>query len=451
MKPTKYLGIVGLCSFAVYSEPIHLTGHVYISPDSSLPNAIVTILGTGLKDTTDAEGAYTFDLDYAAVNPRQAKSHAPTISMNHHELRFIVENPAILAVEAFDVHGRLLENFAVRNVSPGNYRYDLTRLSQGSRLLLIRAAIGNQVAFFRALPWMGQPHSSSIPFGPITDGERGLAKAAAVMDTVKFEAGGFVPKTAALTSYDAVVDITLERMTSDLPEFSFFVASKEGLFKLAEAFSGSQKGFGGDLRYGNTGIGSGLKGADQICEALAESSLPGSKAKGWRAFLSATADGNGKQVNAIDRIGQGPWYDRLGRLVAMDKNGLLSTRPAGDPEIIEDLPNEFGVPNHRPDPTLPEVDNHLTMSGSDSLGNLFGATSTCEDWTSTAALPGPRVGMSWPQAGRMPLKNWISEWDQSGCEAGFDLETNTGAGSRSDYSGGKGGGYGGYYCFALIP
>jgi hypothetical protein len=59
--------------------------------------------------------------------------------------------------------------------------------------------------------------------------------------------------------------------------------------------------------------------------------------------------------------------------------------------------------------------------------------------------------MSWPQAGGFPLKNWISEWDQTGCEAGFDLASNTGAGSKNDYSVGKGGGYGGFYCFALIP
>jgi hypothetical protein len=278
-----------------------------------------------------------------------------------------------------------------------------------------------------------------------------LAKRSAVIDSVKFEAGGFAPKTAGLPSYDAEVDASLERMTSDLAEFSFFVTGKEGLYKLAQAFSGSEKGFGGDFRYGNTGLGSGLKGADKICEALAETSLPGSKAKLWRAFLSATADGNGKQVNAIDRIGEGPWYDRLGRLFANDKAGLLSTRPAGSAEIINDLPNEFGVPNHRPDPTLPEVDNHLTLTGSDKLGQLYGPASTCEDWTSTQARPGPRVGMSWPQAGGFPLKNWISEWDQTGCEAGFDLASNTGAGSNNDYSVGKGGGYGGFYCFALIP
>ena len=100
----------------------------------------------------------------------------------------------------------------------------------------------------------------------------------------------------------------------DLPLFSFFVTSLAALRDL----SGSQNGFGGDLRYGETGAGAGLRGADKICAAIAERSMPGSSVKQWRAFLSATDDGSGNQVNAIDRIGEGPWYDRLGRMLAPD-------------------------------------------------------------------------------------------------------------------------------------
>src|SRR6185436_11463029 len=99
---------------------------------------------------------------------------------------------------------------------------------------------------------------------------------------------------------------------ADLPKFSFFVTSLEALQRL----SGSANGFGGDLRYGEA---NGLAGADKICTEIAESSMPGSGAKGWRAFLSAVSGPDGKLVNAIDRIGEGSWYDRIGRSVAMDK------------------------------------------------------------------------------------------------------------------------------------
>ena len=78
--------------------------------------------------------------------------------------------------------------------------------------------------------------------------------------------------------------------------------------------------------------------------------MPGSGAKDWRAFLSVTKGPAGTPIHAIDRIGNGPWYDRRGRLLAMTKADLLYDRPMGaDPAIGNDFPNEDGVPNHAPD------------------------------------------------------------------------------------------------------
>jgi hypothetical protein len=136
-------------------------------------------------------------------------------------------------------------------------------------------------------------------------------------------------------------------------KFSFFVTSYAALQRL----SGSQDGFGGDLRFGETGAGAGLRGADKICAAIAEASMPGAGAKDWRAFLSANDDGTGTPVNAIDRIGSGPWYDRLGRVFGTSIANIAQTRPAdADAAIENDFPNEDGVPNHQPDPlSLPST------------------------------------------------------------------------------------------------
>jgi hypothetical protein len=229
-----------------------------------------------------------------------------------------------------------------------------------------------------------------------------------------------------------------------LDKFSFFVTSMAGLQKLSK----SQNGFGGDLRYGTA---DGLTGADKICTELAESSMPGSSAKQWHAFLSTT------KVNAKDRIGTGPWYDRLGRLVAQDMTGLLKERPDADPAIKQDLPNETGTPNHRPNPNAPEDDNHHTLTGSNGQGTLFSMTATCKDWTSTSmnnATTGdgvgrPKTGFSWSVQNRT---QWIDGQLEGGCGAGV-----TGVGSENGGSDpnnpivGSGGGYGGFYCFALVP
>ena len=179
-----------------------------------------------------------------------------------------------------------------------------------------------------------------------------------------------IPSIAALCVVSTVSSCSKdEAPASDSPSaehFSFFVTS----LKAMQELSGNEDGFGGDLRFGETGPGAGLRGADKICKEIAEIGMPGNN-KRWRAFLSVTKGENGQPVNAIARIANGPWYDRAGRLVAMNLQGLAGKeRPQGDSAIMNDLPNEFGIPNHRPDTNQPEVDNHDTLTGSNKAGEL---------------------------------------------------------------------------------
>lgn len=175
--------------------------------------------------------------------------------------------------------------------------------------------------------------------------------------------------------------------------------------------------------------------------------MPGN-AKTWRALLSVTKGPGGTPVNAIDRVGAGPWYDRLGRLVAMNKTALLKERPEGaDPAIINDLPNEDGVPNHNPGTGV--IDNHNVLTGSTTTGTVdnAGLTATCQDWTSAVSSGGrPRCGVSWPRAS---LVNWISVLNEGGCAPG----ATPGGGAQSGPQGTVGalGGYGGFYCLATTP
>ncbi|HEX2880928.1 MAG TPA: hypothetical protein VHO25_15455 [Polyangiaceae bacterium] len=232
----------------------------------------------------------------------------------------------------------------------------------------------------------------------------------------------------------------------ELPPFSFFVASIEAMHML----SGNEKGFGGDLRFGQA---DGLSGADEICRQTAEMGMEGAGQKEWRAFLSTTAGGtNDGPVHAIDRIGEGPWYDRLGRLVAMNKTDLAQPRPVGAHEVIvDDLPNEHGIPNGYPVPGGPRVDNHHVLTGSDAQGMLYSTNmgDTCNDWTSSEGGTGiPRCGASWP---RSEGDSWISYRDPGGCAPGYNLVEGADPSPEDALAVGSYGGYGAIYCFSLTP
>ena len=71
-------------------------------------------------------------------------------------------------------------------------------------------------------------------------------------------------------------------------------------------------GKGGDL--------GGLAGADQYCQQLATSVGAGNRT--WRAYLSNSAMNGAAAVNARDRIGNGPWRNAKGDLIAWNSAEL---------------------------------------------------------------------------------------------------------------------------------
>jgi hypothetical protein len=68
---------------------------------------------------------------------------------------------------------------------------------------------------------------------------------------------------------------------------------------------------------GNLG---GLAGADKICQDLAAASGAGNRT--WHAYLSQQQQGNEPAVNARGRIGNGPWYNAKGVLIASNVGDL---------------------------------------------------------------------------------------------------------------------------------
>ena len=129
---------------------------------------------------------------------------------------------------------------------------------------------------------------------------------------------------------------------------------------------------------GNLG---GLEGADRYCQMLATG--VGADNRTWRAYLSTVAGGGQPLVNARDRIGNGPWYNANGALIAWnvadlhgdverDRNNVR--KPTALNERGEEVNGVGDQPNQ-----------HDILTGSDSHGRaLLGAanTTTCGNWTS---------------------------------------------------------------------
>ena len=176
----------------------------------------------------------------------------------------------------------------------------------------------------------------------------------------------------------------------------------------------------------------GLEGADQYCQQLAQ--RHGAGGKTWRAYLSTQAADGKPAVNARDRIGNGPWQNFKGEIVAQtvddlhsDNNKLgMNTSLTERGQII---PGVGFAPNR-----------HDVLTGSTPEGRAFpaGDDRTCRNWTSTtqgAAMVGhiDRKGLRDDAASR----SWNSSHPSRGPDGGC---------SQADLR--STGGDGLFYCFA---
>ena len=445
--------------------PVSISGTITDSAGAPIAAASIVLETSGLTATSGADGKFTVTRGTSAINARpqthQAAIHGGSLFLS-------VPEKSSVTITAFGAEGKALGSVE-RNVDAGSQRLPLPQAGSGARFYVVQSGtaefVVNAVSMEGASsgPSNGahSPSRTGSRSGPHAQAQSAPAPLAKTAAEAFFDVIT-VTKTGYLKSYLTVAvsemanaDIKMLKTTS--PKFSFFVTSMKAMLEL----SGNPQGFGGDYRFGETGPGAGLRGADKLCAAIAERSMKSSSNKGWRAFLSVTADAAGKQVNAIDRVGPGPWYDRTGRLLATTKADLLAVRPQnGDPTIQNDLPNEDGIPNHRPDPSKPADDNHHTITGSNASGALQSATATCKDWTTsegTTANGKPAHGYSWPRSlggggggGTAPGSNWMASGSAFGCGRGVQI-VETGPGDSKILTIGEGGGYGGFYCFALNP
>ena len=145
----------------------------------------------------------------------------------------------------------------------------------------------------------------------------------------------------------------------------------------------------------------GLAGADAYCQQMGAAAGRGGVT--WHAYLSQQAKNGMPAINARDRIGNGPWYNQKGQMIARD----LGTLHGDTIDILT---------GSRPDGTAyPDDMDH-----------------TCNNYTSNADTGSVQLGHSDKQGGNN--SSWNSAHASAGCSQPKLVQT---------------GGAGLLYCFAV--
>lgn len=180
----------------------------------------------------------------------------------------------------------------------------------------------------------------------------------------------------------------------------------------------------------STGLGKGadlggLEGADAHCKALATAA--GAGERDWRAYLS-TEKPDSRGISARSRIGEGPWYNAKGELIAENLTDLhLYNRTITLETALDENGNPIKGRGSKPN-------EHDILTGTQDDGTAYfpdDADHTCSNWTSSADDGSAQVGHHDRHGGGNT--SWTSAHPSRGCSQ--EALTKTG-----------GAGY--FYCFA---
>jgi len=223
---------------------------------------------------------------------------------------------------------------------------------------------------------------------------------------------------------------------------------------------------------GNLG---GLEGADKHCQKLATEVGAGNKT--WRAYLSTQARPGKPAINARDRIGDGPWYNFNGEMIARNLSHLHGdtielarlgnniTKQSGLTEKGQIVPglNDYQNPKYRNGAirdddwdvikNTPYSNRHEVLTGSNPDGTAYNSKFdyTCDNWTSNkdpenmdrdnprnnrmGAFEGkPNVQIGFPDRNGGGNGSWNSSHGTRGCSQHSLVMTH---------------GVGMFYCFAI--
>ncbi len=218
----------------------------------------------------------------------------------------------------------------------------------------------------------------------------------------------------------AVAIVVLVAGCGDMASVQKSDAMASSASKARMTFFVTSTGSGNGADYG------GLAGADQHCQALAAAVGAGDHT--WHAYLSTQGPG---AVNARDRIGEGPWRNARGAVIAkgvaelhgsnnLDKQTALTEKGA--------VVNGFGDTPNRHDILTGSKPDGTAFSGSEDL--------TCGNWTKRGDEGNAMVGHL-DRKGTNPDPVANASWNSSHKSAGCSIPKLAATGSA---------GY--LYCFA---
>ena len=190
--------------------PINVRGTVTNQKGEPVQDAIVTLVKQELKDTTGEDGKFSFIKDTVAViSPIIPQSERVTFKRG--VLEFRATGTSTANIEFFDLNGSLLKKVSIKNTTPGIHRLNIEDYFHSVNMMVIRASIGQYKTTFQYMPLQKGKYALSQSLHHNKSTDKAIAVTIATdIDSIKVKADGYQEKAVIISTYDTLVDITLD-------------------------------------------------------------------------------------------------------------------------------------------------------------------------------------------------------------------------------------------------
>jgi len=196
---------------------INVRGTVTDKSGKAVKGAVVTLVQQEMKDTTKEDGKYSFVKDTVAViSPIIPQSER--VTFNRGVLEFRATGTSTANIEFFDLNGSLLKKVSLKNTAPGIHRLNIEDYFHSVNMMIIRASIGQYKTTFQYMPLQKGKYVLSQFLHHNKSADKALAKIATDIDSIKVKADGYKEKVAIISTYDTIVDITLDNIDEEICE-----------------------------------------------------------------------------------------------------------------------------------------------------------------------------------------------------------------------------------------
>ncbi len=204
--------VLALCAecFSAFAQ-INLTGTVTDAGNKGIANAKVTVLGQARTTLTDANGKYQILL--TPVQNRMMKiADASVPDIKNGKVCFTIRSavPQRVVIRTYTIAGKLIADVFTATLASGRYQIPPALSLRPSQPYVVAVTIGNNT-FTCAYENAGANVSAmTIPAGA----NGGLAKSAAITDSISVVAVGFQKSVKQIASYEGTQDFSMQLLTN---------------------------------------------------------------------------------------------------------------------------------------------------------------------------------------------------------------------------------------------